>query len=150
MSTPPQPSHHAVPVGWRVLFVLALLAALFGLLAPAGLILELKIWVASWLPWAGQIDRSDVLQHADKWVHAAIFLVLGALGMRAWRLADQRRQLVAGLLLMAIGTEWAQHYIPGRSASLGDFAADLAGLLLGALAFTRLLPQAPALRQGLS
>lgn len=132
--------------GWRLLFGLALLAALFALLAPASLVLELKIWVASWLPWASQIDDSGALHHADKWAHLAIFLVLGHLGMRAWRLTGQRRQLLLGLLLMAVGTEWLQHYVPGRSASAGDFAADLAGLLLGALAFAR-LPNLPSFRQ---
>ncbi|HMN20910.1 MAG TPA: VanZ family protein [Ottowia sp.] len=148
--SPPSRPAPALPGAWRLLFLAALAVALLGLLAPASTLLELKVWVSAWLPWAGELDRADALQHADKWVHAAIFLTLALLGLRAWPLARQRRHMLLGLVALAVATEWLQHYIPGRSASLGDFAADLAGLLLGALAFARLLPHPPALRQRLS
>lgn len=119
--------------GWRRVFLLALAVALFALLAPASAILELKIWVAAWLPYAGAIEESDALRHADKWAHLAIFLILGCLGVHAWRSQGQRRRLVLGLALMACGTELLQHYIPGRSSSAADLFVDLAGLLPGAL-----------------
>lgn len=119
---------------WRLLFLMALAMALFALLAPASTILDLEIWIASWLPHAAEIDDTVLLSNADKWVHLAIFLVLGGLGLRAWRQHSQRRQLLFGLLLMACGTEFLQHYIPGRSASVADLIADFAGLLPGVLA----------------
>lgn len=119
--------------GWRLLFLVALAVALFALLAPASTILDLKIWVASWLPHAAEFKDSDLLRDADKWVHLAIFLVLGGLGLQAWRRHSQRRQLLIGLLLMACGTELLQHYIPGRSASFADLGVDIVGLLPGML-----------------
>lgn len=127
---------------WRLLFLVTLIVSLVGLLSPASTLLELKIWVASWFPWAGAIDPSDSLSHVDKWIHLVIFLGLGVLGVCGWRLDEERRQLFLGLLVMALMTESLQHFIPGRSASLADLAADVAGLSLVALAF--LTPRDPA------
>lgn len=118
---------------WRLLFWLALAMALFALLAPATVILDLKIWVASWWPLALDLEHGDALRHADKGLHTAIFLVLGALGLRAWSNPRQRNALFLGLLAMAFATEGLQAGIPGRSTELGDVLADLAGLLLGGL-----------------
>lgn len=129
----------------RLLFALALGVALAGLLAPASVLLQLKVWIASWLPWTwvAAIDQGVLLGGADKWVHLAIFLVLAGLGVRAWRQGWERQQLFLGLLLMAFVTESLQHFIPGRSASLGDVVADAAGTLLVALAL-RTTPPSPS------
>ena len=112
-------------------FLLAFVLSLALLLSPASVVLELKIWLASWLPYAAEIDRSDAFRHSDKWVHLGLFVVLGLLGVRAWRQPGQRTLVWYGLIATAVATECLQHYIPGRSASLGDLAADLLGLARG-------------------
>lgn len=124
---------------WRLLFVLSVFAALLGLLAPASMLLELKIWVVSWLPMATEMEQIDALHDIDKWVHLGIFLGLGGLGARAWCQRAERWRILFGLLLMAFVTEALQYFVPGRSASLGDLGADLAGL--GLLVVILLLPR---------
>ncbi len=119
---------------WRPLFWLSLTASLVMLLAPAETVLQIKVWLASWLPFGKQLDQLDATQHSDKWIHFAVFGLLGWLGSQAWRLKSKaRHRLLIGLLFMAVGTECIQHWVPGRSASLGDLLADLAGLTLGLL-----------------
>ena len=119
------------PTRWRLSFLLAFVLSLALLLSPASVVLELKIWLASWLPYAAEIDRSDAFRHSDKWVHLGLFVALGLLGVRAWRQPGQRTLVWYGLIATAVATECLQHYIPGRSASLGDLSADLLGLALG-------------------
>ena len=80
---------------------------------------------------AAEIDRSDAFRHSDKWVHLGLFVALGLLGVRAWRQPGQRTLVWYGLIATAVATECLQHFIPGRSASLGDLTADLLGLALG-------------------
>lgn len=117
-------------MAWRLLFWLACAGALTLLLTPAAALLETRIWLATWLPFARQLDALDVAQNADKWVHLGLFALLGGLGRLAWSHRAERRQLLLGLLFMAIATEGLQHFIPGRSASVADVLADLAGLAL--------------------
>lgn len=115
---------------WRWWFAAALLLALVALLMPASAVLALKIWVVSWWPGAQTLANADASQYADKWVHGAMFAVLGALGLVAWRTRRQRCWLGLGLLLLAPVTELLQQLVPGRSASVGDALADVLGLLL--------------------
>lgn len=129
-TTPLQP-RRAAP--WRLLFWLGFALSLVLLLAPADSLTDARIWLASWLPFAAQLDALDVTHNADKWVHLGLFMLLGGLGRQAWSQPTQRRQLLLGLLCMAIATEWLQHYVPGRSASVADLLADLAGLALASL-----------------
>ena len=120
---------------WRPLFWIGLVVSLAFLLAPAESLLDTKIWVSRWLPFADRIDAMNATQHSDKWLHLGIFALLGWLGAQAWRQQPaRRRQLLGGLLLVAVATECLQYWVPGRSPSLGDLLADLAGLLLGTLA----------------
>jgi VanZ family protein len=78
--------------------------------------------------------------HADKIVHAAVYLVLGALCLRAIRrtsrLTGARAVAVATLLaaLYGISDELHQIFTPFRTADWHDAAADTAGGLAGALA----------------
>lgn len=72
----------------------------------------------------------------DKLAHAAVFALLaGALGyvsgLRGWSML-----LVAWLGALAVGAldEWHQSFLPGRTASWDDLAADAVGATLGALA----------------
>jgi VanZ family protein len=97
---------------WRLAFVSALALVLFVALRPVA-------------------PAPDWFEHADKLRHATAFVVLWELGRRsglkpAWALA-------AGLLSFGIGIEWAQSFVPSREASLGDVAADGAGIVSGLL-----------------
>jgi VanZ family protein len=70
----------------------------------------------------------------DKLAHLLTFAVVGmaaglAGGMRGWRMA---LWCVAGALLVGGMDELHQMFLPGRSASWADLAADAAGGLLGA------------------
>jgi len=115
----------------RLLFVLALVATLVSLLTPGEQVLVFKQWVASWLPFAAELDAANITQDSDKLVHATLFACMGFLAVRGW---TQRRQLLGvllGVLWLAPQTEWLQTYIPGRGASLGDVLADVLGLAVG-------------------
>ncbi len=70
----------------------------------------------------------------DKLAHLTTFAVVGmaaglASGRRGWRRA---LCCLAGALLIGSLDEWHQTFLPGRSASWSDLAADAAGGLLGA------------------
>ena len=70
----------------------------------------------------------------DKLAHLLTFAVVGmaaglAGGMRSWRMA---LCCIAGALLVGGMDEVHQMFLPGRSASWYDLAADAAGGLLGA------------------
>jgi len=70
----------------------------------------------------------------DKLAHLLTFAVVGmaaglAGGMRGWRMV---MCCVAGALLVGGMDELHQMFLPGRSASWADLAADAAGGLLGA------------------
>ncbi|AYQ30195.1 MULTISPECIES: VanZ family protein [unclassified Polaromonas] len=70
----------------------------------------------------------------DKLAHLLTFAVVGmaaglAGGLRGWRMA---LSCVAGALLVGGMDELHQMFLPGRSASWADLAADAAGGLLGA------------------
>jgi uncharacterized protein YfiM (DUF2279 family) len=72
----------------------------------------------------------------DKLAHLLAFAGVGmaaglAGGMRGWRMA---LCCVAGALLVGGMDELHQMFLPGRSASWSDLAADAAGGLLGAVA----------------
>ena len=119
--------------GWKLTFLLALWVTLLLLLLPGGAILDLKIWVASWLPYAQVLENSGLTDNSDKWVHFSLFAVLGALTARIWLGQRAHNAALLGLVALAIGTECIQHFIPGRSASLGDFAIDIVGLAAGSI-----------------
>ena len=82
---------------------------------------------------ATSVPNPDVpaVPGGDKAAHAIMYGVLAALVARALApMARARRWLVAAapaLALTAAADEWHQRFIPGRSASLGDWLADAAG-----------------------
>lgn len=67
----------------------------------------------------------------DKSKHVFAFFVLGVGLLRYWRLSWP----VTGLALLAFGIaiEFAQYFIPGRTASVWDVLADLVGIWLAIL-----------------
>ncbi len=76
---------------------------------------------------------------ADKLAHGGLFLILG------WSLAWGRESTgssLPGLLFLLIGVgygaldEWHQSFVPGRDASVGDWVADSAGVMLGLVLFS--------------
>jgi VanZ family protein len=78
---------------------------------------------------------------SDKTAHAGAYALLGALALRgfagaAWAGCTATAAWKAWTLATAYGLsdEWHQSFVPGRTASFGDIAADAAGAAMGALA----------------
>lgn len=61
----------------------------------------------------------------DKWVHALTFFLLTLLF--SWALALRPVWVFALMLLLGAFDEGAQYFLPGRTASVGDWLADAAG-----------------------
>lgn len=99
------------------------------------------LFVATSLP--GGAIRTPGPSWLDKGAHFGFYLVLAVLWRRAVRRSspparrDGRRPIAAGWLLLAALAIFAgldelhQAWIPGRSPSLADWAADLAGIAVG-------------------
>lgn len=70
---------------------------------------------------------------ADKVVHASMYGILGVLVGRAMLQRGAMRIVMplAAIALLAAGDEWHQLWIPGRSADVLDWTADVAGAALG-------------------
>jgi len=103
--------------------------------------------IFAWGPsvaWAGVLFLSSAvpdwpysvaaLHLPDKALHFAVYSVLGA------TLAHGRFHAAPGVPhagMVALGTlygatdEWHQAYVPGRTPSVGDWAADVAGVAVG-------------------
>ena len=99
-------------------------------IAAAALILALTLMP---LP---EGDGPGLFPGADKLVHFSMFALFG-LAARADAAARGRLRAGAAAafgLALAVGTELAQAFIPGRGADLADFAADALGLAFGLLA----------------
>ena len=92
------------------------------------------IFISSSLP---RLRTPDVgLSFADKIIHFAVYLILGLLLARAFQPARaQGRERRAFITAAALGVFWGladeihQAFVPGRIASLYDFAADAFGVL---------------------
>lgn len=84
-------------------------------------------------PNVPQVGRGDLI------VHLLLYAGLGLLAARA-ALAETRHTARAALLVAVAASafgaldEWHQRFVPGRSASVDDWAADSLGGALGALA----------------
>lgn len=121
--------------GWRAAFWLTVLITTLVLLLPGDAVLDAKVWIASWLPYAQALDQSSVSEYSDKWVHLGLFALLGSLAARLWWGLGFFKSATLWLVMLAVGTECLQHFIPGRGASVADLLADVAGLALGAAAW---------------
>ena len=93
------------------------------------------IFLASSLPSVLLPDAN--VHQADKWAHAAVYLVLGLLTARALAAGGAHGAVVGfGTLALAAGfgagVEWWQAVV-ARDPSAGDWAADAAGAAVGVL-----------------
>ena len=101
-----------------------------------------------WLPFAlacagvwilSSLSRLPVplflqFKHADKLLHFLVYTVLGSLALLGAGARPLLRNAMVAWAIVAIwgiGDEWHQSFVPGRDASLADFAADVAGAALG-------------------
>lgn len=115
---------------------------------PAGwavVILVLTSWPNPSLPISGR--------GLDKVVHLGMYLVLGVLVGRAVPARSGRFGLIAAasvLALFAALDEWHQILVPGRTASIWDWVADVLGILLGLLISNLLFSLAPTRRESTS
>lgn len=75
------------------------------------------------IPYGGPPDH---LQHP---IHMLAFALVSVLFAAAMPRRPWLGLLIA--ILLGAGIEGAQMFVPGRSAGLGDLAANLAGVLLG-------------------
>ena len=94
------------------------------------------IWVAV-LFFLSEIDGTSGLSWGfgwDKVLHFLLYLILGATLAWGW---DRTRRRVPHWAVVSVGVvyglvdEWHQSFVPGRSPSLGDALADLAGTVAG-------------------
>ncbi|NUP89441.1 MAG: VanZ family protein [Candidatus Sumerlaeia bacterium] len=82
-----------------------------------------------------------LIPHLDKIAHTVEYTILGlllarvAMRLRPLRLAQLTAVCGAFALAFGITDELHQSFVPGRSVSLVDLAADTAGGALGALAW---------------
>ena len=69
----------------------------------------------------------------DKFAHVAAYTVLAGLAALGLRRRLHRGLTAAALVALAGILEFAQTYVPGRSADLADFLAGVLGITLGFL-----------------
>lgn len=115
----------------RLLFGFSLLVTLVVLLATGEQVLAAKVWVASWLPFAAELNAADISDSSDKLVHGVLFACMGFWAVLGWQQRHQLGWVLLGVLWLAAQTEWLQAYIPGRGTSLADAVADVLGLAVG-------------------
>ena len=97
------------------------------------------VWIVLLVLYAGGIfalssisqptgGRSLPVPHADKFIHATEFAIFFFL---AWKATARRGALALSLsFAYAVSDEIHQLFVPLRHASIADFAADAAGILL--------------------
>ena len=76
----------------------------------------------------------------DKLVHGGLYSILG-LSLAWGRARTGFTGSTALLLIIGAGDgaldEWHQSFVPGRDANLGDWMADVVGVMLGLMLFAR-------------
>ncbi len=91
------------------------------------------LFLLSELPGTGVSLPADT----DKLVHGGLYLILGL--SLAWGKARTGSGVLV-VVLMGVGygalDEWHQSFVPGRDVSVGDWAADSIGAMLGLLLFS--------------
>jgi VanZ family protein len=93
------------------------------------------LMVGSLLP-ANQVPAGSI---DDKLLHFAAYTFVGVLAALAFRRRSARFASLALLVLLGVGLEFGQTYVPGRSFELWDMAANSCGAFT-ALTTARILP----------
>ena len=110
---------------------LSLLSTLIILVIPGSVIDWLALWAYQWWPWPSSGLASGSIS-IDKFIHAVLFAVCGALIVKGWMEQIGRWQWVfLSLMGYAMFTEFLQLLVPGRGASVGDLLADCIGAGIG-------------------
>lgn len=96
------------------------------------------IFVMTHIPDADRLKPPGLrlIPHSDKIAHFLMFAGLGLLWR--WALGRSREPITLGHMCLILGggaiyailDEWTQSWV-GRETSVGDFAADMLGLILG-------------------
>jgi VanZ family protein len=94
------------------------------------------IWILSSMPHP-PVPEVLHFQHADKLLHFLAYAVLGGLALVGMGARERTRSALAAWALVAIWgvcDEWHQSFVPGRTACVGDLAADLCAVGIGLVA----------------
>jgi len=88
---------------------------------------------------------STGVPHVDKVVHFFLYAVLGLLAARAVEAPTGRLRplllTLAAVAAFAALDEWHQTFVPGRSADVADWAADVIGASAGLLLLAARTPR---------
>jgi VanZ family protein len=103
--------------------------------------LPVLVWAALifWLSSLSVTPEPESVRQLPGWsqeAHFALYLVLGALLLRAIARPVSTRRLLLPMVigaLYAASDELHQYFVPGRQADMFDFIIDVAGLAFGIL-----------------
>ena len=91
----------------------------------------LSIILVSYLSLIPRIQIPYEFSGADKLGHFLAYLWLGILPFFGFARLQVAFTGALLMILLGVGLEFAQSYVPGRSFSVADMAADCAGVILG-------------------
>ena len=77
------------------------------------------------------------VEHLDKLVHLLVYYIFAVFGYRMLTNKQYYPYLCLGIIIYSGLIELGQSYIPGREMSVFDLAANIAGVVLGALVMKR-------------
>lgn len=98
------------------------------------------LWVAVLflLSSSSGLSGPNLFAHEDKVAHLGLYALLGAVFAHARGVSQARGlwappavSLIVLAALIGVLDEWVQSTVPGRTPSAADWAADVAGILLG-------------------
>jgi VanZ family protein len=113
---------------WRIALLLVASLLVFVLLAPQPVVLFLRKefeWLGRLVNWLELMSRPGM-----NLSHILAFAITGLIARLALRTTPTRVLLLATLVL-AVATELAQVWLPGRTPRIGDVLDDAVGALLG-------------------
>ncbi len=87
--------------------------------------------MVTYLSLTPRIDFPYDFDNADKVYHMLAYLWLAALPFFAFLSPKAALAATLGMIPLGAGLEIAQYYVPGRSFSLADMAANCLGVILG-------------------
>jgi VanZ family protein len=106
----------------------------------ARLLLAITLLIVTWLMLSPSVGEGGIPIN-DKVAHALVFGLLALLAHASWPMRDFDRRFWIALLAYGLAIEILQHFIPHRSFSLLDLAADGLGIALYAWLHPVILPR---------